>query len=198
MKRLVLAAALTACASAETSSGIGNTPDAGSTVADARVDAAVATSDATTSSDAAVASSCTASVTCATAQMLGSVSGDTGDDVLSADGYQAAWFRVRVTEDYGDSVGLALHVAASLTSPTPGAYETFVYVNEGSDVVECSTTTGTVESSGNIEDVYAEWGEGFFPNGFDDSRFVTIEVRPMTSSCSASAPWHLDVVGNWY
>jgi hypothetical protein len=185
-------AALTACASAETANGV----DAGGEPADARVDAATPI-DAPASIDAPPGNACATAATCASAQMLGTVSGDTGAATLSADGYQAAWFRVRVTEDYSDSVGLALRLEASLTSPSSGAFQTFVYVNEGDDVVECSTTMGTVETTGNLEDVRAEWGEGLFPNGADDSRFVTIEVRPSTTACAASAPWHLDVEGNW-
>jgi hypothetical protein len=126
------------------------------------------------------------------------VSGDTGAATLSASGYQAAWFRVRVTEDYSDAPGLALRVLSQLTSPSGAAFDTFVYVNAMSDTIECNTTTGTVTTSGNVKDVRAEWGEGFVPNGADDSRDVTIEVRPAGgTSCSAAETWQLKIDGNW-
>ena len=66
--------------------------------------------------DAAV-SDCASAATCQAAMPLGSVSGDTGNAKLSAMGHQAAWFRVRVTEDDSDVPGLTLRVAAKLTSP---------------------------------------------------------------------------------
>lgn len=135
---------------------------------------------------------------CQSAMMLGTVSGDTGAATLSADGYQSAWFRVRVTEDYSDAPGLALRMAAKLTLPSTAQFDTFVYVNSASDTVECATTTGTVMMNGNVKEVRAEWGEGFIPNGADDSRDVTIEVRPATgTSCSTSQSWHLELEGNW-
>jgi hypothetical protein len=115
-----------------------------------------------------------------------------------ASGYKAAWYRVRVSEDDSDVFGLSLRVAAKLTSPSAGMFDVFVYVNTGSDVVECATTTGTVSTSGNTKQVRAEWGESTFSNGSDDGRNVSIEVRPLaTSGCSPSAMWQLEIEGNW-
>jgi len=193
VKRLVLAIGLSACASAEPS---GVPVDAS---VPGRVDAAMSHTDAAPTPDAApILGACSTAVTCQSAMSLGTVSGDSGAATLSADGYQAAWFRVRVTEDYSDVPGLALRVAAKLTMPAAGGFDTFVYVNQGSDTVECSSTLGTVTAMGNMKEVKAEWGEGFVPNAADDSRDVTIEVRPMTgTSCSPSQTWHLDLEGNW-
>jgi hypothetical protein len=195
VNRLVLALGLTACASADPAGTI----DAGGGSVDAavRVDAAPG-GDATLAPDAgAIASNCAGPTTCQTAQLLGTFSGDTGAGTFSGDGYQSAWFRVRVTEDYSDAPGLALRLAAKLTSPAGGGFDTFVYVNAASDTVECSTTLGTVTISGNTKEVRAEWGEGFIPNGADDTRDVTIEVRPTTTACSAGQTWQLQVDGNW-
>jgi len=186
---------LTACASAESVGLV----DAGGGSADAakRRDAAPG-GDATIATDAGpIASTCASAMTCQAAQMLGTLSGDTGAGTLSTNGYQSAWIRVRVTEDYSDVPGLALRVAATLTLPAGGGFDVLVYVNSTSDTIECSTTIGTVMANGNTKEVRAEWGEGFIPNGADDSRNVTIEVRPTTTSCNANQSWQLQLDGNW-
>jgi hypothetical protein len=162
----------------------GGTPDGGAT-------------DAALPSDAALMT-CAGTDTCQGAMMLGSVSGDTGNAKLMASGYKGAWYRVRVTEDDSDVFGLSLRVAAKLTSPAAPMFDVFVYVNTGSDVVECSTTTGTISTTGNTKQVRAEWGEGTISNGSDDGRSVSIEVRPLaTSGCAPSAMWQLEIEGNW-
>jgi hypothetical protein len=195
MKRLyALLVGLTACASGDASAPV-DAPTGGGADASVRRDAAIVTQqpDAPTQQ----ANTCMSAATCQTAMMLGTVSGDTGAGTLTADGHQSAWFRVRVTEDYSAEIGLALRLKAKLTMPGPNTFDTFVYVNASSDTVECNTTTGTVTNNGNMKEVKAEWGEGFIPNGADDSRDVTIEVRPMGTACSQSQAWHLDLEGNW-
>jgi hypothetical protein len=151
------------------------------------------------SPDAAAGMTCAAADTCQTATtMLGTVSGDSQNQKLTASGYRAGWHRVRVTENSSSVGGLSLRVAAKLTSPTAPMFDVFVYVNSGSDQVECSTTTGTASTSGATKQVRAEWGESTISNGSDDSRTVTIEVRPLTASgCAANAMWQLEVEGNW-
>ena len=141
---------------------------------------------------------CPSSDTCPGAMMLGTVSGDTGNMKLNASGYRAAWFRVRVSEDDDQVPGLTLRVASKLTFPAGVGFETFVYVNAGNDVAsECSTTTGTRSTVGNVQTVKAEWGEGLIPNGLNDDRNVSIEVRPVGTNCSPSAMWQLEIEGNW-
>lgn len=152
--------------------------------------------DAAIPVDAAV-NMCPSAATCQTAMVLGQVSGDTNNQRLMAAGYQAAWLRVRVTEDDNDFPGLTLRVAARLTSPPGVDFDVFVYVNAGSDVVECSTTTGTTTTNGAVNQVRAEWGEGGVPNGVSDSRHVSIEVRPISGACAPSQMWQLEVEGNW-
>ena len=150
--------------------------------------------------DAPMMNTCPGTDTCATAMMITpSISGDTGNAKVMKSGYQSAWFRVRVTEDESGSIGLTLRVASKLTFP-PNGFETFVYVNAGSDVAaECSITTGTRTTTGNLQTVKAEWGEGIIPNGSSDSRNVTIEVRPVAgnTSCSSAQMWQLEIEGNW-
>jgi hypothetical protein len=130
--------------------------------------------------------------------MLGTVSGDEGNVKLTASGHQSAWFRVRVTEDDSELLGLSLRVASKLTFPASVGFETYVYVNANSDVAaECAITTGTRTTVGNLQTVKAEWGEGALSNGSSDSRNVTIEVRPVGTNCSAAQTWSLEVEGNW-
>ena len=63
------------------------------------------TPDAARPADAAIpvdtgVNMCPSAATCATAIALGEISGDTNSPKLTAIGYQSAWYRVRVTEDY--------------------------------------------------------------------------------------------------
>jgi hypothetical protein len=170
----------------------GGSPDAGRDgspgTADAAIDALV---DAPTLA-------CAGTDTCQTAMNLGTVSGDSQNQKLTASGHRGAWYRVRVNEDSSGIGGLSLRVAAKLTSPTAPMFDVLVYVNTGSDVVECATTTGSVTTTGSTKQVRAEWGEGTISNGSDDGRNVSIEIRPlMTSGCSPTATWQLEVEGNW-
>src|SRR5512139_1200677 len=136
--------AVTACASAQP-------PGEG---VDASVDASGKRDAAIDAPPPDAANLCPSADTCAGAMMLGTVSGDTGAMKLMASGYRSAWFRVRVTEDDSDVPGLALRVSSKLTFPAGVGFETFVYVNAGSDVAaECSTTTGTRATVGNVQTV---------------------------------------------
>jgi hypothetical protein len=187
---LLCAVVVTACASA---SPPGELIDAGIDASGGKKDAAI---DASLGPDAL--NTCPSAMTCAGAMALGMVSGDSGNMKLSANGYQAAWFRVRVTEDDSEILGLSLRVSSKLTFPASVGFETYVYVNSNSDVAaECAITTGTRSTVGNVQTVKAEWGEGTFSNGSSDSRNVTIEVRPVGINCAAGQEWQLEVEGNW-
>ena len=141
---------------------------------------------------------CPSAATCAAATMLGSISGDTGNQKLTAMGFQSAWFRVRVTEDYNNILyGRTLRAAAKLTSPPGVAFDVVVYVNTGSDVIECAATTGTKIVTGDVTQARAQWGETGGPNGVDDDRWMSIEVRPLSTACAPGAVWQLEVEGNW-
>jgi hypothetical protein len=139
---------------------------------------------------------CDSAARCLTASMLGTVSGDTGNDKLSATGYLAAWFRVRVTEDDNGVGGASMRVAAKLTSPPGVSFDVFAYVNESSDMLDCQTSVGKISTNGAVEELRIEWGEGGIANGDIDSRNVSIEVRPASASCSAAQMWMLEVEGN--
>lgn len=181
---------VTGCASA----GSGGAPDASQGSGSGKMDASVIV-DAP--ADGALAT-CMSTDACQSAMMLGTVSGDSNNVKLTASGYRSAWYRVRVTEDNSSVGGLSLRVAAKLTSPAAPMFDVFVYVNTGSDQIECSTTTGTVSTAGQTKTVKAEWGEGTISNGSDDGRNVSIEVRPLSQTgCNAGAMWQLEIEGNW-
>src|SRR5262245_46760688 len=139
---------------------------------------------------------CGSGVTCQGAMSLGSVSGDTGAMMQMASGYQSAWFQVRVTEDDHGIAGAKLELTVRLTSPASADYDVFAYVNTSSDIIECTTPSGTTSTNGATDEVKLRWGEGTIPNGSNDSRTVSVEVRPLSSTCSAGAPWQLVVVGD--
>jgi hypothetical protein len=196
MGRLVtLAACVFATAAGCASAGSAGSADASQDPPNGKMDASVTRVDAPIDS---ALPNCASSDMCQSAMMLGTVSGDSGNVKLTASGYKSAWYRVRVTEDNSSVGGLSLRVAAKLTSPAAPMFDVFVYLNAGSDQVECATTTGTVSTAGMTKSVRAEWGEGTISNGSDDGRNVSIEVRPLSQSgCASTAMWQLEIEGNW-
>jgi hypothetical protein len=184
-------AAFVLCATAACASAGGDLVDSGTGGDDASVQ-----HDSAMQIDAFV-DQCPSTDTCAAAMMLGSVSGDSGNQRLTATGFRAAWYRVRVTEDDSSIGGTKLRVAAKLTSPAAVDFDVFVYVNTGSDVIACTTPTGSTTTTGNTDQVKVEWGEGTISNGSDDGRSVSIEVRPKSGQCMASYTWQLEVEGHY-
>ncbi|HEY0254595.1 MAG TPA: hypothetical protein VGC41_23875, partial [Kofleriaceae bacterium] len=111
-------------------------------------------------------------------------------------GYQAGWYKVRVTEDSSSPLGIKLSFTAQLTSPSNEVYDLITYINTGSDVVECTTPNGSATVSGSAQTRQITWGEGTFSNGNDDSRTLIIEVRPKGTSCMSAGTWQLVVTGD--
>ena len=147
--------------------------------------------------DAPVMAGCASGATCQASMDLGTVSGDTGNATVMGSGYQSAWYHVRVTEDDSGVFAVAMSFTVRLTSPASAKYDVFVYLNTGSDVIECATPSGNVMTAGLVESTYILWGEsGTFSNGNDDGRTVSIEVRAPSTGCSAASPWQLQVQGN--
>jgi hypothetical protein len=140
--------------------------------------------------------SCASTNTCTGATNLGTVSGDTGSDVVSAQGHTSQWFTVRVTEDDSDLTGVELWLTATLTSPAGSNYDLYVYV-PGSDTLECSAVSYQSTSSGTSDTATAKFGEsGLFSNGSDDDRTVTVEVRHVSGTCDPTKKWTLSLAGN--
>ena len=82
---------------------------------------------------------------------LGSVSGDTGNATVTGSGYESAWFKVRVTEDDSSPFATPMKLTVNLTSPPGVNFDLYLYVNSGSDVVECSTASGQSMSTGTAD-----------------------------------------------
>lgn len=137
---------------------------------------------------------CASPNTCGGATDLGSISGDTGAGVKTAQGSGSQWFKIKVTEDDSSVFGTSLRARAELVSPAGTNFDLFTYlgsssVNECSAVSKSSTTAGTDATTD-------EWGEGTISNGSSDDRYVTVEVRWVSGTCSPSAKWTLTVRGN--
>ncbi len=136
---------------------------------------------------------------CQQATDYGAVSGDTGSQSVTVSGSQPQWVKVRVTEDDSGIVGHKLKVTATLDSPPGENFDLYVYVNTSSDVsLECSALAGSSTNAAGVTDTVSKsWGEGTIPNGSDDSRNVSIEVRAAAgATCNSSSTWSLTVKGN--
>jgi hypothetical protein len=134
---------------------------------------------------------------CSTARDLGTLSGDTGSAQIVANGNCNDWVKIRVTEDYNYPLPQAMRVTATLLSPNPDDFDLFAFVNEASDVRECSTVTGKSELPASRSDVVKlSWGEAYITNTSDDARTVSFEVRKKTPGCSMGQ-WSLVLQGNY-
>lgn len=164
-----------------------------------KVDAPVHPIDAPKSIDSPPAgNACATTVTCATAMDLGQIDGDKNLDQVMATGYQAGWYKVRVNEGDSGVFAVSMTFTAQLTSPANEMYDLITYINTGSDQVECTTPNGTATVNGLTESRHIQWGEsGTFSNGNDDSRTLSIEVRPKDATgCMQGSTWQLVVTGD--
>lgn len=139
---------------------------------------------------------CASTATCAGAMNLGSISGDTGSQKVTGTGYQSGWFSVRVTEDDSSVFGTKLSMTAKLTSPGAANYDVFVYFNSGNDSVECNNPSASGTTTNPVDTARISWGEGAVSNGDDDSRTVSVEVRPISGGCSAGATYTIELQGD--
>jgi hypothetical protein len=194
-------ALVSACATAG-SDEIGGDSDAhvGIEPADAarEPDAPPGAPDADTRPDASAGVACDTNVTCAGALTLAAISGDVGTGKQTAQGYQSAWYKLRLTEDEHGIFGRNLSVQVKLTSPPGNDFDVFLYLNQDSDVTqECSVQFGDRSSAGPVDSIHAEWGEGGgLASGGDDARTASIEIRHIAGVCSVAQVWQLEVEGN--
>jgi len=188
LRAYVLAALCAACANAGKPGSGGDPVDAPAVAIDGKPAPDARPPDA--------ADACASGATCAGAMNLGSISGDTGSQKVTANGYQAGWFSVRVTEDDSSVFGTKLSMTARLTSPAASNYDVFVYFNSGNDSIECTNASASGTTTGTLDSARIEWGEGTVSNGDDDGRTVSVEVRPISGGCSSAAPWSLELQGD--
>jgi hypothetical protein len=194
MRFVGLALLATGCATAGNGNGNGSgNPDAPSGV----IDAPMQVIDSAKLVDAPSQATCNSGAMCSGAMDIGSVSGDSGNATVQASGYESAWFKVRVTEDDSNPFGVPMNLTVNLTSPPGVNFDLYLYVNSGSDVVECSTSAGQSMNTGTTDQAHISWGEtGTFSNGTSDTRTVSIEVRPVSGTCAASSMFQLIVYGD--
>jgi hypothetical protein len=142
--------------------------------------------------------SCTSSVTCATATTLAGIGGDEdGASESSATGYQSAWYSIRISETDSGPFADPMSMQTTLTSPSGAMFDLLVYVPGDNSSTDCTSPSGSIQTSGSTETSTLEWGEtGITANGDDDSRTVTIQISPHTAgeTCSSSSPWSLSII----
>lgn len=134
--------------------------------------------------------------TCPNATNLGTVRGDTGSDVVSATGYQSQWLYVSVTEADSGFPGSDLYMVAQLTSPPGVNFDLYIYEGQTNPPLQCSSVKRQSTSTAALDEISHSWGEGFIPNGSDDSKLITIEVRWVSGTCDPGKKWSLTVYGN--
>lgn len=190
--RCLLALVLVGCATAGSPSN--PMPDSSS---QPHLDGPVQKMDAPAQIDAPSTATCNSGMTCAQAMSLGTIDGDQNSDTKTAMGYESAWFNVRVNEGDSSVFAAPMKVTINLTSPAGENFDLYAYVNTGTDVTECTTVTAQSTNTSGTDQVHLNWGEsGTFSNGVDDSRTLSIEVRPVTGTCSASNMFTLVVYGD--
>ncbi|MEO7097429.1 MAG: hypothetical protein ABI175_29480 [Polyangiales bacterium] len=158
--------------------------------------------DTSTGTDTGGGSKCTvADVSmCASSTTMGSVSGDTGSGTKTATGSDGQWLQINVTEDdSGIFSSKDLKVKITLDSPAGENFDLYVY--QGKDKgdgggLECTTVAGSSTLSSGSDAVSLNWNDNHPVGGHDDTRTITIEVRPAGDPCDPSATWTLTVAGN--
>lgn len=192
MRFVGLALLAAGCATAGNGNGTGQT-DAPAGV----IDAPMQVIDAPKPVDAPSQATCDSGAVCSAAMDLGTVDGDQGNGTAQASGYESAWYKIHLNE--GDSSVFAAGMSATvqLTSPAGVNFDLFVYESSDATSIECTTTAGSSTNTGTSDQVHLTWGEsGTFSNNLDDSRNLTIEVRPISGTCAASSMFQLVVYGN--
>jgi hypothetical protein len=147
--------------------------------------------------DAGPDPACATPNACPAARNIGSVSGDTGADVLTAKGTTSEWISFGVREDSSSIFGKQLKVKASLAPPTGTNYDVHLYVDHAAPNVECNTVTIEAKNpAGQIDEVVDNWGDGTLGSGGDDGRTVSIYVDNVSGPCGAGHEWTLTITGN--
>lgn len=144
-------------------------------------------------------------LTCNTSKSQSSISGDTSTSARTITGAASQWFTVDVTEDNNSFSGRSLRLRATLTSPPGKNFDLFLYLPTQGGIKECRLNEESSEEGPGVDDkVSLVWGEadGSLPNGSNDTRTVTIEVREIVDAsvpavaCDPTAKWTLKLEGN--
>ena len=137
---------------------------------------------------------------CASSTSMGSVSGDTGAGVKTATGSNGQWLKIDVTEnDSSLFSSVDLKVRITLDSPAGENFDLYVYMGKtkaDGGGIECTTVAGSSTLATGQDVVSLGWPDKRPIGGSDDSRTLSIEVRPAGEPCDASATWTLTVLGH--
>ncbi len=134
---------------------------------------------------------------CVDAIDVGTVSGDTGSDVIEVQGATSTWLKVRVLEKNESLVGHKLKLKASLRPGNATNFDLYLFLNENSDVLECThLVASSLKTLNQLDTASVSFGEGSVPNGNLDHRWVTIEIRRVIGTCDTANPWTLKLEGN--
>jgi hypothetical protein len=173
--------------------------DAASAEDAARDEDAAPTEDAGTTPPDAASASCAAAETCQSAADVGSVSGDKSSPSQTVTGVTSKWVRVKVSEDDGTLIARKVRVSATLESPAAENFDLYAYVDTSGSPTTRACGASSAESTngiGQTDVISLSWGEGEVPNGSDDGRIVSFEVRATSSACDPNATWTLTISGN--
>lgn len=138
-------------------------------------------------------SPCDAPTTCEAAEDLGKMDGDQGAATAQATGTSSKWFKIYLVEASWSTV--SMKIKAQLTSPPGVNFDLFLYAPKSGSKTEqeCKTVKIASEEPAGIDTVSSEFNDGLTS---DESRFVTLEVRHVSGTCSEHAPWSLAISGN--
>jgi hypothetical protein len=139
--------------------------------------------------------SCPQEATCATATVIGMVSGDESSDPIQIMGAEPTWVTFQVTEDSDSVAGEAVTFTATLDSPGGSDFDLFAYRGPTGGNTGCNGVMAMSTSAGPQDVVHMSWGEGAVANGGDDRAWVAIEIRPK-DDCDGISMWTLTIDGD--
>jgi hypothetical protein len=112
--------------------------------------------------------------TCSAARGLGTICGDTGDEVISLSECGPGWFKCFLSECQGGFVPVELRLVVRLTPPVGGVdYDLYLYEPCGTLVASSAHGPGEAEEASSIVSDAP---------GMDDSRFFYVEIRSQGTS----------------
>jgi hypothetical protein len=145
--------------------------------------------------DTGTPSECPQLATCATATVIGMVSGDVSSNDLTTMGSAPTWLSFQVTEDNDAVTGEAVSFTARLDSPPGVDFDLFVHLGAPSGATGCNGMLQQSTSAGAEDVVHMSWGEGAVANGGDDRAWVAVEIVPK-DECDGLAQWTLTIEGD--
>lgn len=129
--------------------------------------------------------------TCSGSEVMSAISGDKDNDTRIVKGTTSKWFKVMVNEAVSSIISFPqLSYTASLTTPAGMDFDLFEY--DGT-MASPSCAGNPKHALGNPESVSDSWGDTL---NFDDTRWITLEVRYISGEMCPSDQWTLTVKGH--